>query len=96
MAKIQAQIQLQVSFLKEGDHFVAYSPALDLSTSGNTYEKAKKRFGEAANVFLEELCRAGTLGLTLKELGWRQKTEKRWDPPIIVSQETQAVEIPIQ
>ena len=43
---------LPVLFLKEDKMFVAYSPALDLSTCGKTFEEAKKNFGQAMDIFL--------------------------------------------
>ncbi|MEK7537372.1 MAG: hypothetical protein AAB619_00155 [Patescibacteria group bacterium] len=45
---------LPVSILREGKRFIAYTPALDLSTSGKTFEQAKQRFEEAAELFFEE------------------------------------------
>jgi predicted RNase H-like HicB family nuclease len=44
-----------VAILREGKRFVAYTPALDLSTSGKTQAEAKARFQEAAELFFEEL-----------------------------------------
>ena len=35
-------LQLPVSVFKEGKHFIAYTPVLDLSTSGKNYEEVKK------------------------------------------------------
>lgn len=39
--------ELPVIIFKEGKKFVAYSPALDLSTCANTFEQVRKRFAEA-------------------------------------------------
>ena len=52
---------LPVWFMKEGEAFIAYSPALDLSTCGDTFEKAQRRFAEAADIFFEECVQRGTL-----------------------------------
>ena len=60
MAKVRADLTLTVSFLKEGKQFVAYSPALDFSTCGKTLEEARRRFAEAAFLFIQELHRKGT------------------------------------
>jgi len=79
MKKIAA-IKLSVSVLKQDNRYVAYSPALDLSTSGKSETEAKKRFGEAALLLIEELDKAGTLREMFKELGWKQ-AQKRWSPP---------------
>jgi predicted RNase H-like HicB family nuclease len=85
---------LPVSILKEGDCFVAYTPALDLSTSGKSYTEVKKRFAEVVNIFFEELLEKGTLSLVLTDLGW-QKVEKKWLPPTLIAQETQSFAVPI-
>jgi predicted RNase H-like HicB family nuclease len=85
--KIDLKLSLPVSFLREGDCFIAYSPALDLSTSADSFEKAKKRFTEAVEIFFEELLEKGTLNEVLAELGW-QKVKKQWMPPVVVAQES--------
>ncbi len=72
MAKVKTDLNLSVTFLKEGDQFVAYAPALDLSTCGKTLEEARRRFGEAAVLFVDELHRKGTLNEVLFGLGWQQ------------------------
>lgn len=61
MIKNNLHFQLQVSFIKEGNKFIAYAPALDISTSGNTLDQAKNRFEELSASFLEECVRMGTL-----------------------------------
>jgi predicted RNase H-like HicB family nuclease len=51
---------LSVTFFKERDQFVAFSPALDLSTCGKTFQEARERFAEAADLFIEETVKMGT------------------------------------
>lgn len=63
---------------------MAYSPALDLSTSAPTYKKAQARFLEIVEIFLEELGEMGTLDVVLKNLGW-QKIKSNWQPPVVIS-----------
>ena len=63
---------LSIIFLREKKRFVAYSPALDLSTSGKTFEEAKKRFAEASRLFFEEVVRKNTLSEALQDLGWQK------------------------
>jgi len=59
---------------EEGDKFVAYSPAIDLSTCGDTEEQARKRFIEAASLFFDEIISMGTVvNLKLKP------TSKFWE-----------------
>lgn len=89
-----AQIKLTVSVLKQGSRFVMYSPALDLSTSGRSGKEVKKRFEEAAMLFIEELARAGTMSDVLKELGWHH-VRKQWEPPKVISQESIGFRMPV-
>lgn len=89
------QANLPVIFLREKNRFVAYSPALDLSTSGRTFAEAKRRFGEAAALFFESVERHGTTHEALEELGW-QRAQKSWKPPVLVSQEAESVRIPVR
>jgi hypothetical protein len=80
--------------LKQGNRYIVYSPALDLSTSGKSEREAKKRFGEAALLLVEELDKAGTLTEVLGELGWRQE-RKRWTPPAVISQASVDLHVPV-
>jgi len=92
MNKVNLQFTLPVSILREGKQYVAYTPALDLSTSGKTFAQAKKRFEEAVNIFFEEIYRSNTLESVLLELGW-QKINSKWNPPIVVANESQVISL---
>jgi len=85
---------LSVSFLKEGKRFVAYSPALDLSTSAETFEKAKERFSEIVEIFFKEINEKGTLNEVLENLGWSRRKES-WLPPTVVAHESIEFKMPI-
>ncbi len=63
-------INILVNTFKEGDTYIAYSPMLDLSTYAGTFEKVQKRFGEAVQIFFEELDKNGTTDEVLTGLGW--------------------------
>lgn len=91
---LQLDIKIPVSVFKEGRYFIAYTPALDLSTSATTYEKVQKRFGEAVNIFFEEIIKKGTLDEVLTNLGWK-KVKKQWIPPVLVSQKTEKIKVPV-
>jgi hypothetical protein len=93
MAKANLEVKLPVSFLREGKEFIAYTPALDLSTSGKSYIEAKKRFEKIVNIFFEELIKKGTLESVLVDLGWK-KIQTKWSPPIVISQESQIIQVP--
>lgn len=86
------KVNLPVSILREGKKYIAYTPALDLSTSGSSYEEVKKRFTEIVSIFFEELINKGTLQEVLLGLGW-QKIQREWKPPIVISQESQPVSV---
>lgn len=90
MKKTRVNLKLPVTFLKEGNQFVAYSPPLDLSTCGKTLEEARRRFGEAALLFIQELEKKGTLEQVLSDLGWEQKNSS-FIPPLVVGQENYSV-----
>lgn len=93
MYKSVKSLNLPVSFIKEADQFVAYTPALDLSTSGNTLEEAKNNFTEAVEIFFNEIVQMGTLEDVLLDLGWKRQ-DKDFLPPVIVSQGMESVRVP--
>lgn len=97
MAKLRFQkVVLNIAFYREGNKFIAHSPALDLSTCGDTQGQAKKRFVEMLQVFLEEVDRAGTLDDVLLECGWKKigHPQRCWQPPVFVGQTQEEVRLP--
>lgn len=86
--------KLPLVIMKQGKHFVAYSPALDLSTVGKSLKDAQKMFGQAARIFLEEIIEAGTADEVLSGLGWK-KVQKKWSPPRVVSSDSIGVRVPV-
>ncbi|MCL4353591.1 type II toxin-antitoxin system HicB family antitoxin [Patescibacteria group bacterium] len=95
MKNLRVQFTLPVSILKEGDAFVAYTPVLDLSTSGNTFEQAQKNFVEAVNLFFEELMEMGTADEVLKDLGWQKQDNNVLIPPVVIANQTESFSIPL-
>ncbi|HJZ05545.1 hypothetical protein A2634_00065 [Candidatus Amesbacteria bacterium RIFCSPHIGHO2_01_FULL_48_32] len=89
----KVQFALSVIVIKEGDSFIAYSPALDLSTAGETYAEAKKRFEEAVGIFFEEISQKNTVDKALTELGW-QKQNNEYLPPMVVGSQTENFSVP--
>jgi hypothetical protein len=94
MLKNNLSFNLPVLITKQNKRFVAYTPALDLSTSGKSAKEVKERFVELANVFLEEIFEAKTADDVLSELGWK-KVQKKWSPPEIISSQSIGLRIPI-
>jgi len=94
MQKIISSIEtkLPVTILREGKRYIAYTPTLDLSTSGKNVREAKKRFSEAVSIFFEECLKHGTLSDTLANLGWRHG-RSQWEPPQVVIHTTEKVRV---
>lgn len=94
MKNIEAKIP--VLFFQEGNKVIAYSPAFDLSSCGDTEEKARSRFAEAIAILLGETTRMGTLNEVLEECGWRKVSKKHgWYPPVYKATE-EVITIPIR
>ncbi len=92
---------LPVNISRHGRLYVAYTPALDLSTSGKSLAEVKRRFGEIVTLFFEELQEAGTLHDVLTELGWQKQTgtllsksSAPWQPPRVTNSTFQ-VSVPV-
>lgn len=97
MSKLKFQnVLLNVAFYKEGNKFIAYTPALNLSTCGNSITQAKARFDEMVKIFIEEVEKTGTLEDILLDCGWTKvgHTHKQWQPPICVGQDQEELRIP--
>jgi predicted RNase H-like HicB family nuclease len=92
MKKIKIKGGLPLCFMKEGKSYIAFSPALDLSTCGRTFEEAKSNFTEALEIFLEECLSMGTLNEVLESCGWVKSRNKEWTPPAYIGEER--IELP--
>ena len=88
-----ALTNLPVQIFKQGKAYVAYTPALDISTAGKTKKEARARFVELVSIFFEEIQRQGTLHEVLSELGWTRKSHV-WQPPVISSRSI-GVKLPV-
>ncbi len=84
---------LPVTIFREGVAFVAYSPALDLSSCGSSEQDAKRMFGEAVQIFFEELMETNSIDAVLKDLGWT-KAKGQFSPPEVVEQAVVNVMVP--
>ena len=66
----QITVIINVLLYKEDNIWVAYCPALDLSSYGDTEDEARDAFHEAVDIFIQETERKGTLEKVLLSLGW--------------------------
>ncbi len=90
---MQLSYKLPLIILKEKNKYIAYSPAIDLSTSGKTSSEAHKRFSEASFLFFEEIINEKTIDEVLGDLGWN-KINKNWKPPVLISQKSETINVP--
>ncbi len=66
----------------EDGEFVALCPELNLSSYGETPEKALTGLQEVVALFLEECQEMGTLEIVLEEASYRfNPVQQRWIPP---------------
>jgi predicted RNase H-like HicB family nuclease len=73
---------LTIKTWKEGKHYIAYTPELDIASQGKNIEHAEKRLNEAVDIFLEEAKNKDALKDILQSLGFLQKA-KKWKSPRI-------------
>jgi len=92
MQDASLQLNLPVSFITEDHQVVAYTPALDISTSGKDEAEAKERFQELVGIFFQDLIENQTIDTVLTDLGW-SKVAAQWNPPV-VSQQSLNVRVP--
>lgn len=90
-------VKLTVNFFRERNKFIAYSPALDISTCGDSFEEAKKNFEELVEIFIDDLIKMKTLNSVLTECGWRKvsRPKPHWVPPVLIATTQEEVQIPV-
>ena len=79
------KVSIDVFIKKQGENFIAYCPALEVSSYGATRKEAKAMFEEALQIFIEETTAMGTFEKVLLELGWKLqlKPVAKFTPPSI-------------
>jgi len=73
-----------VHIFKEGDTYVAYVPALDVSSCGASDEEARQNIRDAVRGFLAASADLGTLDEVLQESGYEREGGE-WHAPEFVS-----------
>lgn len=73
---------------KEGCTFIIYTPQLDISGYGNSYEDALSSFESALEMFLDYTINKNTLYKVLSDLGWQlvkgsEKKPKKITAPLL-------------
>jgi len=64
---INMKLFLTSKIWKEGQHFVAYNPELEVASQGKTFEVAEKMLKEAVSLFIETAKKIGTFNKILRE-----------------------------
>ena len=79
--KEHLKVSLEFFCFEQDNRWIAYCPALRLSTYGDTLEEAAEMFPEALEILLEDLIESGKLEKVLVSLGWSLKPTKYAPPP---------------
>ena len=96
MALSYTETKLPVLVFKEGKKVIAYTPALDISSCGETEQKARARLAEAVHLFFDELISMGTLDEVLEECGWQKEPLRHsWFPPHYTLSTEDSIKIPL-
>lgn len=77
-------ISLTVHLFREGKAYIAHVPEFDLSSCGDTPEKARRNIQDAFRGFISASRRMGTLGEILSEAGY-ERSGTAWRAPEFVS-----------
>jgi len=86
------ELEFDSIIFKEGDTFVAYSPKLDVSSCGDTVDKARQNLKTAVRLFLEEAEKMGTFEDILREAGYEKTDVNSWMTPRLVATELMSLE----
>ncbi len=92
--KHSIKANIPVIFMKEGDIFVCFSPALDLVSHGDSFEDAYKSFKTTLKLFVGEVTKMGTWDKVLADCGWK-KVKSKFSPPEMIGEDVQSIEIPV-
>jgi predicted RNase H-like HicB family nuclease len=74
------KLSFTVQLFKEGDLYVAHVPELDVSSCGETREKARANIQDAVRGFIEAAEGQGTLDQILEEAGY-ERIGSDWKAP---------------
>ena len=80
-------IDYDMIVFKEADTYIAYCPELDISSCGNSVERAREMLKTAVRLFVEEAEKLGTLQDILEESKYTRDASGRWMPPRLIATE---------
>jgi predicted RNase H-like HicB family nuclease len=76
-------VNVDIVIVKDGDYFIAYCPALQVSSYSHNEKEARSGFDEALQIFVEETEKKGSFEKVLLKMGWslRQVPAPSYVPP---------------
>lgn len=80
---IPKNLTFTIQVFRERNLFVSYNPELNVSSCGETIEKAKANLRDALKGFLKSAAKLGTLTAILEEAGYTYR-HKHWNDPELV------------
>ncbi len=84
LRQTRGDIPLTIHLFREGKTYIAHIPEFDLSSCGDTPEKARRNIRDAFRGFVSASRRMGTLGEILSEAGY-ERYGAAWRAPEFVS-----------
>ena len=75
--RTKVSFSVGVYLFKEGETFIAYCPALDVSGYGNTETESKESFAQSVGMYIEYCLHKNTLVQDLQKHGWSIKSMKQ-------------------
>lgn len=75
--RIMQEFSFDTHIFKEGDTYVAYVPALDISSCGATDDEARRNIRDAVRGFLAACADMGTIDEILEEAGYQRDSTNR-------------------
>jgi predicted RNase H-like HicB family nuclease len=76
------KVSVPVFLIEEDAQWVAWCPALEVSSYGDTEEEAKQAFEDAVEIFIEETAQRGTLEKELLRMGWTLASADYYPPQV--------------
>lgn len=80
LKKEGGKIQVDVLTFKEDKYFIAFIPALNISSHSTDEKKAVKQLDSAIKLFFDHWVKSGKLDEKLNSLGWTAQPNKQLKP----------------
>ena len=82
---ILPSLNFTIQIFREGQTYVAHNSELNVSSCGDTIDKAKSNLRDALIGFLKSAQKLGTLKEILEEAGYAQKNKKWIEPQLVLT-----------